>query len=257
MAELKTIENNKPNSSIPLTSQTEYQKEGETPIPEYIKPEDGKEDIVSSLEKSLNENELLLERLAQKDKLSAEEKLIYGKWNRFRYNTDETFRRLFKKPKTIMVFIRSDTSVYPIELEIDGKTVKFGKGRRFKLDGYESRIYDLNGRQTIFVDINDARLLSLSHKTTNPAYDSREFCTLFDTKIAKELLGDLTNENKLDRMWYLILAIAGLSLFTILILWGVIKPEWMKELHQLFMNAASTANTIINTPIVPSQPIPK
>lgn len=219
-------------------------------IPRYIKYDEYEKELKENKsQEKIPENKVIdiietkasLEKNAEKTKTKA-----FSKWNVFKHDVDDKIRKTLKANPTIRVMLKADYTIYPIDLPIEGKTVFF-KGRRYKLDGYEHRLYELQGIQCIFVDVNDSRPLDLSHKYTNPAYDAREFCSLFDSKAINDLMAGLENEEKLDKMYYVGLITLGISALAVLILWGVIKPDWQKMLESVIGIAHSAANAVQNS----------
>ena len=217
-------------------------------IPRHIKNEEyNSESIENRSQEKIPENKVLdiietKEILEQYEKKS--KKKVFSKWNIFKHKANDKVRSLVRASPTIRVMLKADYTIYPIDLPIEGKTVLF-KGRRYKLDGYEHRLYELQGLQCIFVDVNDSRPLELSHKYTNPAYDAREFCSLFDSKAIQDLMSGIMDAQKLDKMYMVSVIGIGLTGLCVLILWGIIKPDWQRLLEGV-VNMAQTAASQIS-----------
>jgi len=220
-------------------------------IPRYIRNENYDKEFEISKEKEITNK--VLDILETKDELKKSEIKIFSKWSMFKHKLNNKIRKITKSNRTIRVMLKADYTIYPIDLPINGKTVSFN-GRRYKLDGYEHRLYEIQDVQCIFVDVNDARPLDLSHKYTNPSYDAREFGSLFDSKAIQDLMAGIESENKLDKMYYIgiiTLAVSGLS---VAILMGWIKPDWQKMIEGI-VNVAQSAAIAIQTPGTGSQTI--
>lgn len=215
-------------------------------IPKYINEEKYKLDNTENNPQIKASDNKIVDIIETRESLKDNEKTskkIFSKWNIFKNNMDDKFRNVTKSNRTIRVMIKADYTIYPIDLPIDGKTVFF-KGRRYKLDGYEHRLYEIQGIQCIFVDVNDSRPLELSHKYTNPSYDAREFCSLFDSKAINDLMAGIESEEKLDKMYYVGLITLGVSALAVVILMGWVEPDWQKIIHGI-ANMAQSASDVI------------
>ena len=177
---------------------------------------------------------------------------VFSWWNRFKHKLNSRVREKLKMPATIRLMVKSDYTIYPMDMPIEGKTVSF-KNRKYKLDGYEHRLYELEGIVCIFVDVNDARLLELSHKYANPAYDAREFSSLLESKAYTELLSGNNEKEKLDKIYILVLIGLGLTALVAAMMWGFIKPDWQKIIAGLQFAAQAAQTVVQNTGTAPAQ----
>lgn len=216
-------------------------------IPRYTNEEDYKKEANENISKETTSGNKILDIIETKESLEQYNKQnkrkTFSKWNIFKHKVNNKVRSITKSTPTIRVMLKADYTIYPLDLPIDGKTVLF-KGRRYKLDGYEHRLYELQGLQCIFVDVNDSRPLDLTHKYTNPAYDAREFCSLFDGKAIQDLMSGIESEQHLDKIYQLTAVGVGATLLVIAILWGVVEPEWQKSLKDVIEMAKITAVNI-------------
>ena len=202
-------------------------------IPKHIKIDVSDEEHKENKSLEKEPDNILIDRFDTKADLkkivSKSKDLPFSKWNIFKRKAINKINVSMGRKRTIRVMVKSDYTIYPIDLEIDGKTVYY-KGRRFKLDGYEHRIYELQGLPCLFVDVNDARPIELSHQYTNVAYDAREFCALFDAKAIQDLMSGINQSEQLNKMLLLSIVTLCATLLAVGILWGTIQPDWQKNL---------------------------